>query len=260
MFEANHYPEEVNVVLSDFLLRMADTSLVLGHRLSEWCGHGPILEQDIALSNLALDLIGQARNWYQLAAAQLGLGQSEDDLAYLRDAGEYRNVLLVELPNGDFGQTVLRQFFFDAYHYHYLQALTESGDENVANIAIKSLKEATYHLKWSSEWVIRLGDGTEESHRRMENALNELWEFTGELTTPNATDQLLSIMGLIPDLSLIRPLWEQQVQTVLTEATLEIPKRTWMQKGGKNGVHTEHLGYLLAEMQFLQRAYPNCEW
>lgn len=260
MFEANSYPEEVNVALSDFLLRMADTSLVLGHRLSEWCGHGPILEQDIALSNLALDLIGQARNWYQLAATHLGQGQSEDDLAYLRDAGQYRNLLLVELPNGDFGQTVLRQFFFDAYHYHYLEALTESGDENVANIAIKSLKEATYHLKWSSEWVIRLGDGTEESHRRMENALRELWEFTGELTTPNATDQLLAVMDLTPDLSLIRPFWEQQVHSVLTEATLEIPNRLWMQKGGKNGVHTEHLGFLLAEMQFLQRAYPNCQW
>ena len=260
MFVANPYPDEVNAALSDFLLRMADTSLVLGHRLSEWCGHGPILEQDIALSNLALDLIGQARNWYQLAAIQLGQGQSEDDLAYLRDAGEYRNVLLVEQPNGDFGQTVLRQFFFDAYHFHYLQALTESGDENVANIAVKSLKEATYHLKWSSEWVIRLGDGTEESHRRMENALNELWEFTGELTTPNATDQLLAFMGLAPDLSLIHSLWEQQVQSVLAEATLDVPRRTWMQKGGKNGVHTEHLGFLLAEMQFLQRAYPNCEW
>ena len=260
MFVANPYPVEVNTALSDFLLRMADTSLVLGHRLSEWCGHGPILEQDIALSNLALDLIGQARNWYQLAAVHLGQGQSEDDLAYLRDADQYRNVLLVELPNGDFGQTVLRQFFFDAFHYHFLKALTESGDENVANIAIKSLKEATYHLKWSSEWVIRLGDGTEESHRRMEKSLLELWEFTGELTTPNATDHLLCIMGLTPDLGLIRPLWEREVQNILAEATLDVPKRSWMQKGGKNGVHTEHLGYLLAEMQFLQRAYPNCEW
>ena len=260
MFEANPYPKEVNAALSDFLLRMADTSLVLGHRLSEWCGHGPILEQDIALSNLALDLIGQACNWYQLAATQLGQRQSEDDLAYLRDAGQYRNILLVEQPNGDFGQTVLRQFFFDAYHYHYLQALTESGDENVANIAVKSLKEATYHLKWSSEWVIRLGDGTEESHRRMENALRELWEFTGELMTPNETDQLLAVMGLTPDLNSIRPLWEQDIQSVLAEATLDVPKRTWMQKGGKNGVHTEHLGFLLAEMQFLQRAYPNCQW
>lgn len=260
MFVINAYPEEVQAAFCDFLLRMADSSLVLGHRLSEWCGHGPILEQDIALSNLALDLIGQARNWYQLAAQQLGKGQSEDDLAYLRDVRQYRNVLLVEQPNGDFAQTILRQFFFDTYHYPYLQALIESTDENVANIAIKSLKEATYHLKWSSEWVIRLGDGTEESHRRMQHALNELWEFTGELTTPNKRDELLAVMSLAPDLNLIRPLWQQRVEAVLTEATLEVPTRQWMQKGGKEGIHTEHLGYLLAEMQFLQRAYPGCEW
>lgn len=260
MFVVHSYPKEVNVAFCDFLLRMADSSLVLGHRLSEWCGHGPILEQDIAMSNLALDLIGQARNWYQLAAQQLGKGQTEDDLAYLRDAGQYRNLLLVEQPNGDFAQTVLRQFFFDAYHCPYLQALTESADENVANIAAKSLKEATYHLKWSSEWVIRLGDGTEESHRRMQNALNELWEFTGELTTPNKHDQLLAVMSLVPDLNTIRPLWQQRVEVILSEATLSIPTRQWMQKGGKDGVHTEHLGYLLAEMQFLQRAYPDCAW
>lgn len=260
MFVAHSYPEEVNVAFCDFLLRMADSSLILGHRLSEWCGHGPILEQDIAMSNLALDLIGQARNWYQLAAQQLGRGQSEDDLAYLRDAGQYRNLLLVEQPNGDFAQTILRQFFFDAYHCPYLQALTESTDENVANIAVKSLKEATYHLKWSSEWVIRLGDGTEESRRRMQTALNELWEFTGELTTPNKQDELLAVLSLAPDLNDIRPLWQQRIEAILTEATLEVPTRQWMQKGGKEGLHTEHLGYLLAEMQFLQRAYPNCAW
>lgn len=260
MFVAYPYPEPVQSAFCDFLLRMADSSLVLGHRLSEWCGHGPILEQDIALANLALDLIGQARNWYQLAAVQLGQGQSEDELAYLRDAGQYRNLLLTEQPNGDFGQTVLRQFLFDAYHYPYLQALTDSADENVANIAAKSLKEVAYHLKWSSEWVIRLGDGTAESHRRMQNALTELWEFTGELTTPNAHDQLLTVMSLVPDLNGIRSLWQQRVEAVLTEATLTLPTRQWMQKGGKDGVHSEHLGYLLAEMQFMQRAYPGCEW
>lgn len=260
MFVTHSYPETVNSAFCDFLLRMADSSLILGHRLSEWCGHGPILEQDIAMSNLALDLIGQARNWYQLAAQQLGQGQSEDDLAYLRDARQYRNLLLVEHPNGDFGQTILRQFFFDAYHYPYLQALTNSADENVANIAVKSLKEATYHLKWSSEWVIRLGDGTEESHQRIQHALDRLWEYTGELTTPNTYDQLLAEMNLAPDLNAIRPLWQQRVEAVLAEATLNLPTRPWMQKGGKDGVHTEHLGYLLAEMQFLQRAYPGCEW
>jgi ring-1,2-phenylacetyl-CoA epoxidase subunit PaaC len=260
MFEATVYPPVVNAALCDYLLRLADSSLVLGHRLSEWCGHGPILEQDIALSNLALDLIGQARNGYQLAAIQLGRGQSEDDLAYLRDAQDYRNLLLVEQPNGDFGQTVLRQFLFDVYHYHCLQALVQSTDENLASIATKSLKEVTYHRKWSSEWVIRLGDGTAESHRRMQHALELLWEFTGELCMPNATDRVLSARGLVPDLEQIRPLWQQEVQAILQEATLDIPTRTWMQKGGKEGIHTEHLGYLLAEMQFLQRAYPHCQW
>lgn len=260
MFVVNSYSSEVNTAFCDFLLRMADSCLVLGHRLSEWCGHGPILEQDIALSNLALDLIGQARNWYQLAALQQGQGQSEDDLAYLRDTRQYRNLLLVEQPNVDFGQTVLRQFFFDAYHYPCLQALTQSTDRNVASIAEKSLKEVTYHLKWSSEWVIRLGDGTAESHLRMQNALDQLWEFTEELTAPNDKDQLLEKINLTPNLNAIRVLWLQRTEAILTEATLSIPARTWMQKGGKDGIHTEHLGYLLAEMQFLQRAYPGCEW
>ena len=260
MFDTKTYSSEVNQALCDYLLRLADSSLILGHRLSEWCGHGPILEQDIAMSNLALDLIGQARNWYQLAAQQAGLGQTEDDLAYLRDAPQYRNVLLVEQPTGDFGQTVMRQFLFDAYHYYLLQKLGQSADENIAAIAQKSLKEVTYHLKWSSEWVIRLGDGTEESQRRIQTALNNLWEFTGELSKPDQTDEILHAAGLVPDLRKIQADWQNRVRSVLTEATLQIPTRTWMQKGGKEGIHTEHLGYILAEMQFLQRAYPDCEW
>jgi ring-1,2-phenylacetyl-CoA epoxidase subunit PaaC len=261
MFSAQSYTLPVQVALLDYLLRMADTSLVLGHRLSEWCGHGPVLEQDIALSNIALDLIGQARSWYQLAAATEDKGRDEDDLAYLRDALDYRNLLLAEQPNGDFGHTVMRQFLFDAYHYHLLKKMARSADENMAAIAEKSLKEVTYHLKWSSEWVIRLGDGTEESRRRIQHALDILWPFSGELTAPNATDKTLEAEGLTPDLDTIRPLWQRQVEEVLTEATLTRPDAgVWMQKGGKDGVHTEHLGFLLAEMQFLQRAYPNNKW
>ena len=250
----------IEAALTDYTLRLADTSLILGHRLSEWCGHGPALEQDIALSNIALDLIGQARNYYQYAAQLEGNNRTEDDLAYLRDERAYRNLLLVELPNGDFGKTIMRQFLFDAFHVPFLDALQYSPNEKLAAIAQKSLKEARYHLKWSSEWVIRLGDGTEESHKRVQQSLNDLWAFTGELTTPNATDVFLLDYNIAPDLTAIQPLWQQTVTTVLKEATLTAPSKTWMQKGGKDGIHTEYLGFILAEMQHLQRTYPNCEW
>lgn len=246
--------------LTDYTLRLADTSLILGHRLSEWCGHGPVLEQDIALANIALDLIGQARNYYQYAAELLGDGQTEDDLAYLRDDRAYRNVLLVELPNGDFGKTIMRQFLFDAFHVPFLESLQSSQDAKLAAIAEKSLKEALYHLKWSSEWVIRLGDGTEESHRRIQQSLNDLWAYTGELTMPNATDFILLDYNIAPDLSAIVPAYEQTIRTVLNEATLVLPTKVWMQKGGKEGIHTEYLGYILVEMQYLQRTYPHLEW
>ena len=250
----------IQTALTDYTLRLADTSLILGHRLSEWCGHGPALEQDIALSNIALDLIGQARNYYQYAAELEGNNRTEDDLAYLRDERAYRNVLLVELPNGDFGKTIMRQFLFDAFHVPFLEVLQNSPNEKLAAIAQKSLKEARYHLKWSSEWVIRLGDGTEESHKRVQQSLNDLWAYTGELTTPNATDILLLEYNMVPDLIAIQPLWQQTVTTVLKEATLTSPTKTWMQKGGKEGIHTEYLGFILAEMQHLQRTYPGCEW
>jgi ring-1,2-phenylacetyl-CoA epoxidase subunit PaaC len=246
--------------LTEYILRLADTSLILGHRLSEWCGHGPVLEQDIALANIALDLIGEARNYYQYAALVEGQGRSEDDLAYLRDDRQFRNPLLVELPNGDFGKTVLRQFFYDAYHVPFLEKLQDSKDDQLAAIAQKSVKEARYHLKWSSEWVIRLGDGTEESHARMQQSLQDLWMYTGELTTPNAIDIELSKDSIAVDLDEIKVIWINTVEAILKEATLPIPSKTWMQKGGKEGVHTEHLGYLLAEMQYLQRTYSGCEW
>lgn len=256
----------VNQSLIDYTLHLADNALILGHRNSEWTGHGPILEQDIALSNIALDLIGQARNLYQYGARSmegdasvLGGGPvTEDTLAYLRDAWDFKNCLLVEQGNGDWAKTILRQFFFSAYQYYFYEVLRNGADPELAAIAEKSLKEVTYHLRWSSEWVMRLGDGTEESHRRMNDALEQLWKFTGELFVPAAFESALA--GIAVDLSVIRPLWEERVEAVFREAQLTMPVAGWQQTGGKEGRHTEELGYLLAEMQFLQRAYPNCEW
>lgn len=248
----------------DYILHLADNALVLGHRNSEWTGHGPILEQDIALSNIALDLIGQARNLYQYAAHTIDAATTEDDLAYLRDAWDFKNCLLVEQPNGDWGNTILRQFFFSAYQYYFYGELRHSRDNGMAAIAEKSFKEVTYHLRWSGEWVIRLGDGTDESHSRMETALDRLWQYTGELFEPAEYEQELVAKGIAVDPGLIRPMWDQRVQEVLNAAQLtNLTKNRagqWMQTGGKQGKHTEHLGYLLAEMQFLQRAYPGCEW
>jgi ring-1,2-phenylacetyl-CoA epoxidase subunit PaaC len=322
--------------LIDYTLHLADNALVLGHRNSEWTGFGPILEQDIALSNIALDLIGQARNFYQYAArlsnegggsaslgagrgeagtgaasagaaglgggrrvvdlgsggeggvttdagaaglgggvtggvvlpgagdgggaVGLGAGVTEDTLAYLRDAWDYRNCLLVEQNNGDWAKTILRLFFFSAYQYFFYQNLQQSRDRDLAAIAEKSYKEVTYHLRWSSEWVIRLGDGTEESHRRMKEALDQLWKFAGELFIPADYEKTLAEEGIAVDLKAIRPQWEERVEVVFQQAGLTKPAAAWEQTGGKQGRHTEHLGYLLAEMQFLQRAYPGCEW
>jgi ring-1,2-phenylacetyl-CoA epoxidase subunit PaaC len=250
----------------DYALHLADNALVLGHRNSEWTGHGPILEQDIALSNIALDLIGQARYLYQYAsqlmnatAAQGRPEMTEDVLAYLRDSWDFRNCLLVEQANGDWGKTVLRQFFFSSYQYYFYRELQQSRDKELSAIAEKSLKEVTYHLRWSSEWVIRLGDGTVESHNRMMKALDDLWMYTGEIFLPADYEQTLANGGIAVDLAIIRPLWEGRVREVLQEATLSAPASV-MQKGGKQGRHTEQLGFLLAEMQFLQRAYPGCEW
>ncbi|HEV3325451.1 MAG TPA: 1,2-phenylacetyl-CoA epoxidase subunit PaaC [Puia sp.] len=264
-----------------YALHLADNSLVLGHRNSEWTGYGPILEQDIALSNIALDLIGQARYLYQYAArlmnkaaggpaaggaaagGAVASGQreiTEDSLAYGRDAWDFRNCLLVEQANGDWGKTVLRQFLFSAWQLFFYEQLKRSRDSELAAIAEKSHKEVIYHLRWSSEWVIRLGDGTAESHSRMEKAMDELWQYTGELFSPADYERKLSPAGIAVDLAVIRPLWEERVQEVLMEAGLAGHRKDWMQTGGKQGRHTEQLGYLLAEMQFLQRAYPDCEW
>ena len=252
-------------------LHLADNALILGHRNSEWTGHGPILEQDIAISNIALDLIGQSRYLYQYAAELInensyryqhvtGRPVTEDDLAYLRDTREFYNCLLVEQPNGDWAQTILRQFFFSAFQYFYYQQLYTSGNERLSAIAEKALKEATYHVKWSSDWVIRLGDGTEESHERMVNAIGELWMFTGELFKPAPYEDVAVENGSGVDLQQIEKLWSKKVHDIFEEATLDVPKTPALQSGGKTGIHTEHLGFLLAEMQFLQRSYPNSTW
>ena len=255
--------------LLNYTLHLADNSLILGHRNSEWSGHGPILEQDIAISNIALDLIGQARNFYQYAAQLINESASsgsettevtEDTLAYLRDNRDFKNCLLVEQPNGDWAKTILRQFFFSAYQFYLYQQLQNSNDEQLAAIAEKSLKEVTYHLRWSSEWVIRLGDGTEESHQSMLNAIDELWMYTGELFS--VTGYELSAMGqpAPANTDRIKDQWEEKVKEVFGEATLLYPGKVFMQTGGKEGNHTEHLGHILAELQFMQRAYPNSEW
>ena len=243
-----------------YIVRLGDDSLILGQRLSEWCGHGPVLEEDIALTNIALDLIGQTNNLYELAVTIENKGKNIDQLAFLRLEKEYENLLLVEQPNVDFGYTIVRQFFFDVYRKLVFEALCNSTDEILAGIAEKSLKETKYHLKHSSEWVIRLGDGTEESHRRVQEAVNTLWKFTDELFYQDEVAQNVIELGLGVDNSNFKATWNSHVEQVLTEATLTPPNNSWQLSGGRKGIHTEHFGYLLSEMQYMQRAYPNMEW
>jgi len=272
-----------NNLLLDYTLSLADNALIIGHRLSEWCGHGPILEQDIALTNTSLDHLGQARSLYQYAAEQVNaLGADaeqklfsseslqaniasgnvidEDDLAYLRDAWDFKNLLLAEQPNKDWAYTVARSMYFDIFQYFLFKDLVNSKDVTIAAIAEKSLKEVEYHKRWSSEWVIRLGDGTEESRHRMQTAINDLWPYTGEMFKMNRTDVAMLAAGIGADLESIKTLWLEEIAVVLEQATLEMPAQGWMHEGGKEGRHSEHLGYVLAELQFMQRAYPNHEW
>jgi ring-1,2-phenylacetyl-CoA epoxidase subunit PaaC len=244
----------------DFLLRLGDNALVLGQRVAGWCGKGPILEEDIALANVALDLLGQARLWLSYAGEVEGTGRDEDALAFLRDGHQFRNVLLVEQPNGSYADTMARQFLFDTWHRRQLEALGASADPRVAEIAAKSAKEAAYHAERSADWVIRLGDGTEESHARMQAAIDDLWMYTGELFAMDAVDRDAHAAGVGCDLEGLRAPWLAEVGRTLAEATLAMPAGTHSQQGGRRGVHTENLGYLLAEMQFLQRAYPGCRW
>lgn len=244
----------------EFLLRLGDNALVLAQRLSEWVGKGPILEEDIAQTNVGLDLIGQARMWLSYAGEVEGAGRDEDALAFRRDQHAFRNALLVEQPNGDYADTMARQFLFDHWHRLALEAMTASRDERVAAIASKSLKEVAYHVERSSDWVIRLGDGTERSHARMQAAIDALWMYTGELFLPDAVDDAMAREAIGPDLASLAAPWRDAVGAVLAEATLAMPADDWAQRGGRQGRHTEHLGHLLAEMQFLQRAYPDARW
>jgi len=257
----------------NYLLYLADTTLILSHRNSEWCGHAPILEQDIALTNIALDLLGQARNFYQYAAELInqnsnndvaktpspleraGGEATEDSLAYLRIENEYKNLLLTELPNEDWGNTVLRQFYFSVYQFYLYQQLQKSDDEQLVAIANKAIKEVSYHVRWSGEWVVRLGDGTKESHHRMLNAIENLKNYMGEMFIAADYETAMNI-----DLNTIQKQWDEKVTNVFAEATLPLPKNIFNHTGGKKGIHTEHLGYILTEMQYLQRTYPNSIW
>jgi ring-1,2-phenylacetyl-CoA epoxidase subunit PaaC len=246
--------------LITYTLRLADDLLILSHRLSEWCGHGPVLEEDIALTNRALDHIGEARNLYTYAGQVEGKGRDEDDLAYLRNERQFLNTKLVEQPNGDYAHTIVRSFLFDAYHLPLAEALLKSSDTQLAAIAGKAVKEAQYHLRHSSDWLIRFGDGTEESHQRAQAALDNLWTFTGDLFVMDEVHQPLLKAGIAPDLSKIKAAFDATVDKVLAEATLERPADGFMASGGRQGRHSEHLGFILAEMQYLQRAYPGAEW
>ncbi|WP_299813408.1 1,2-phenylacetyl-CoA epoxidase subunit PaaC [uncultured Roseibium sp.] len=247
-------------ILFEWLLRRGDTALILGHRVSEWCGHAPVLEEDIALANIALDLIGQSRLWLGYAGEVEDKGRGENELAYLRDAWHFRNVLLAEQPNGDFGNTLMRQFLIDAWQDALLEALKSSADERIAEIAVKAGKEVAYHLDRSSDLVIRLGDGTPESHRRMQDALDTLWPYVGEMFVADAVDEAMAEAGLAPDPQTLKPGWEETVAAVFKQATLTQPQSDFAHKGGLTGRHSEHLGHLLSEMQFLQRAYPGATW
>jgi ring-1,2-phenylacetyl-CoA epoxidase subunit PaaC len=246
--------------LFEYLLRLGDSALVLGQRLSEWTGHGPILEEDLALTNVALDLVGQARMWLTYAAEVAGDGRDADRLAYFRDQRDFRNVLLVERSNGNYADTTARQFLFDTWHLYLLQALAESSDERIAGIAGKAAREAAYHVRRSGEWTIRLGDGTPLSRERMQAALDAAWPFTGELFASDAVDRELLERGVGCDLEALRAPWRAHVARIVTQATLVLPEDGWMHSGGKTGRHTEALSYLLAEMQSVARSVPAERW
>ena len=246
--------------LFEYCLRLGDSSLILGHRLSEWCGHGPILEEDIALINIALDFVGRSTSLLKYAAEVEGNNRSEDDLAYVRNERQFRNLLITEQPNGDYASTIIRQFLFDAYSFYLYTELTKSKDSTISGIAEKSLKEISYHLRHSSQWILRLGDGTEESHNRTQNALDNLWRFTHEFFEMDEVDTMLVNSGIAVNLSDVKSKWMDKVSEIFEQATLTIPTKSFMNTGSRQGKHTEHLGYLLAEMQHVNRSYPGCNW
>ena len=246
--------------LVQYIYGIADNSLILGQRLSELCGHGPSLETDIAGTNIALDLLGQTRSYYQYAAEVLGEGKTEDNLAFLRTVRQYKNVLLVEQPNTHFGYTITRQFLFDVFHLLLLQDLQHSKDETLAAIAKKGIKEVSYHKRFSSDWMKRLGDGTEESHAKVQEAVNDLWRFTNELFQVTDDDQFAIEAGVGVDVTTLKDKYLVLVTETLEEATLSIPETKYFQKGGKQGIHSEHMGYLLSDLQYMQRTYPDMKW
>jgi ring-1,2-phenylacetyl-CoA epoxidase subunit PaaC len=249
-----------NNMLFEYALRLGDDSLTLGHRLSECCSNGPFLEEDIALINISLDMIGRARMFLSYAGEIEAAGRDEDQLAYLRDCRDYRNLLICELPRGDFGYTIARQFLLDAFYIPFYEALSESADDTLAGIAAKALKESRYHLRHTSQWMIRLGDGTEESHRRVQDSLEKLWGYTPELFAMDEVDRSMIESGVGVDLDGVRGQWNDTIDRVLSQATLARPEDSWQVDGGRRGVHTEHLGHLLSDLQYVQRAYPGNQW
>lgn len=251
----------MNNSLYQYLLMLGDNAMILGHRLSELCGHGPSLETDIALTNMSLDLFGQVRNYFQYAAEVSGdENMTEDKIAFLRYERDYRNTLLVEQPNTDFAYIIARQFFFDAYHVLLLEKLMESNDEQVKAIAIKSIKEVKYHFRFSSEWMKRLGDGTDVSHEKLQTAVDYLWPYISELTEESEIEKEMKESGVGADLSEIKEQYFTSVKNILEEATIKIPETVWSHSGGKKGIHSEQMGYILADLQYMQRAYPNMSW
>jgi ring-1,2-phenylacetyl-CoA epoxidase subunit PaaC len=249
-----------NEQIFEYALRIGDNALIYGQRLSEWCGHGPVLEEDIALTNTALDYLGQATNMLKFAAEVEGKGRDEDKIAFLRDVPEYKNLLLVELPNGDYANTIARQFMFATWYYLYLRELANSKHEFFKAFAEKSIKEVKYHWQHSSDWVKRMGDGTPESHTRIQRSFNELWEFHGEMFLNDDLDNAAIAAGIGVDNAALKSEWSNIMYSIMNEATLTVPEDGWFHKGGRIGRHTEHLGYMLADMQFMQRTYPNSKW
>jgi ring-1,2-phenylacetyl-CoA epoxidase subunit PaaC len=246
--------------LIEYIYGIADNDLILGQRLGELCGHGPNIETDIALTNISLDLFGQVRSYYQYVASLQGEHANEDTVAFLRKENEYKNTLLVEQPNTDFGYVIARQFLFDVFHYLLIEKLQDSKDETLSAIAKKGFKEVSYHVRFSSDWVRRLGDGTEESHQRIQSAINDLWVYTEELFMQTDADNAMIALGVGVDVTAFKDAYYSKVSAVLTEATLAVPDVNYFQKGGKQGIHTEHMGFILTEMQYMQRSYPNMTW
>lgn len=246
--------------LFNYILRIGDTNLILGQRLSEWTGHGPFLEEDLALTNITLDITGAAKSFLEYAAKVEDKGRTEDDLAFLRNDRQFFNAQITELPNGDYARTIVRQVLVDCFDYYFFQELSKSKDETLAGIAQKSLKEVTYHLRHTSAWLERFGDGTEESHNKAQLALTEIWQYTNELFEMNEVDEILMKEGIAVDLNLVKAKWEKHISELVEKSTLIIPQNVFMQTGSRKGIHTEHLAFILAEMQALPRMYPDAKW